>query len=453
MLKSINPATEALIEEHHETSPGDCESRLALAQETFRRWRAAEIPRREELARALSSLLRERRDRLAETATREMGKPITQARAEVEKCGLACDFFAEHARRFLANRYVETDAQISLVRYQPLGPVLAIMPWNFPYWQVFRCAVPAILAGNVVLLKHASNVCGVARAIEELFVEAGFPVGTLTSLYIDSSRAEELVGHPALRAVALTGSERAGRKVGAAAGRHLKKAVLELGGSDPFVVLDDADIPATAKAAAMARTQNTGQSCIAAKRFIVEESIAEQFLDAFVAEMESLRVGDPGDDATDLGPLARDDLRETLHQQVEESLQAGAKLCTGGKPRNGTGYFYPPTVLDAVQPGMRAFDEETFGPVAAVVRAKSRDEAVALANMSRYGLGASIWTGNAEVGAELTAQLDAGSVFVNEVVKSDPRLPFGGIKESGFGRELSEEGIREFVNTKAVWVH
>jgi acyl-CoA reductase-like NAD-dependent aldehyde dehydrogenase len=347
---------------------------------------------------------------------------------------------------------VRTDASRSFVRFDPLGPVLAVMPWNFPFWQVFRFAAPALMAGNVAVLKHAANVPGCALAIEEVFRRAGFPEGVMTTLLVASDRVAGLIRHPVIRAVTLTGSDRAGAAVASEAGRQIKKTVLELGGSDPFIVLADADPVWAAEQATKARTINTGQSCIAAKRFIVEEPAADPFERAFTERMAALKVGDPMDRSNDLGPLARKDLREALHDQVERTVKAGAELRTGGRPLGRKGYFYAPTVLTGVQPGMPAFEEETFGPVAAVIRARDADQAIALANRSPYGLAASVWTGDPKRGEDMAGAIEAGVVFVNGVVQSDPRLPFGGVKRSGYGRELSEFGIREFVNIKTVWV-
>lgn len=451
-MKSINPATEELIAEYAETSEGDVENRLKMADDAQRSWRTSSFPQRAERMKAMAQLLLDEQDSAARMMTQEMGKPIRQARAEIEKCAWVCEYYAENAERMLSERRVKTDAAKSYVRHDPLGAVLCVMPWNFPYWQVFRFAAPATMAGNATILKHASNVCGVALTIEELFVEAGFPAGLFATLLLPPERAQKLVEHPVVRGVTLTGSERAGRALAGAAGKSLKKTVLELGGSDPFIVLADADLPAAARAAAKARTQNTGQSCIAAKRFIVEEPALQEFTEAFVAEMKALNVGDPMDEEADLGPLARSDLRDTLHDQVQRSVQAGAALLAGGNLPDGAGWFYPPTVLASVRPGMPAFDEETFGPVAAIVPANDEREALELANQSRYGLGASLWTGDAARGEELAREIQAGCVFVNQIVKSDPRLPFGGVKDSGYGRELAEDGIIEFVNRKTVWV-
>jgi succinate-semialdehyde dehydrogenase/glutarate-semialdehyde dehydrogenase len=384
--------------------------------------------------------------------TLEMGKPIAQAEAEVEKCAWACEHFAAHAARVLAPEPLESDGRRAYLRHDPLGAVLAVMPWNFPLWQVFRCAAPALMAGNVVVLKHASNVPGCALAIEGLFRDAGLPDGGCVALLVPGSAVAGIVAHPAIAAVSLTGSEAAGAAVGAAAGAALKKCVLELGGSDPFLVLADADVEAVADAAVRARLLNNGQSCIAAKRFIVEEPVFEAFTRACVARLRAVRVGDPLDRAVELGPLARPDLRDELHAQVERSLAAGAVRLEGGRPLPGPGAFYAPTALGEVAPGMAAFDEETFGPVAALVRARSAAHAVALANRSRFGLGASVWTRDAARGEALAQDLECGQVFVNGIVKSDPRLPFGGVKASGHGRELSSHGLREFVNLKTVWV-
>lgn len=451
-MRSINPATEQVIAEYPPHSQVQIERRLQEAWGAFHGWRDRPFQERGQSLRSVAAVLRRRRGELAALMTAEMGKPITAAEAEIDKCALCCDWFAENAQRLLQAEPAPSDATRSYVRYDPLGPVLAIMPWNFPFWQIFRFAAPALMAGNVAVLKHASNVCGCALAVESVFHEAGMPRGLFTTLLIDGPAAEALIAHPAIRAVTLTGSERAGRAVGAAAGAALKKCVLELGGSDPFIVLADADIEATAAAAAAARCVNSGQSCIAAKRFIVAEPIARRFEEALAAAMSRQVVGDPMDRATQIGPLARADLRATLHEQVQRTLDAGARLLCGGRLPSGRGYFYPPTVLADVQPGMPAFDQETFGPVAAVTLARNVDEAVELANRSPFGLGASIWTADAAAAEGLVPRIEAGCVFINGAVKSDPRLPFGGVKASGYGRELAAAGIREFVNIKTVWI-
>jgi len=451
-MQSVNPATGAVLRDYPEHSSQEIAATLSRAETAFLSWRSLPFAERAALMRRAGANLRERRDEHAALMTSEMGKTFAAAKAEAEKCALCCDFYAEHAEGFLSPEAVATDASRSLVRYDPLGPVLAVMPWNFPYWQVIRFAAPALMAGNVGLLKHASNVPGCALAIEAIFQDAGFPRGCFQALMIGSRAVESVIADPAVRAVTLTGSEPAGMAVAAAAGRALKKTVLELGGSDPFIILEDADIKAAARTAAQARCINNGQSCIAAKRFIVVEAAAEAFEEAFLAAMSALRVGDPMDPSTDVGPMARVDLLEELHDQVERSVAAGAVLMLGGRRLDEKGAFYPPTVLTGVKPGMPAFDEETFGPVAAVIRAKDAMDAVALANRSPFGLGASLWTKDLRRGEALAAQIESGSVFINGMVKSDPRLPFGGVKRSGYGRELSAFGIREFVNIKTVWI-
>ena len=451
-MKAINPATEELIRDYPEPDEAEISERLAAAEQAWAAWRKVPFGERGRLMSAAAELLRERRDEYGRLMTDEMGKPLTAAEGEIDKCAWVCDFYAEHAEALLAAEAVATDASRSSIRYDPLGPVLAVMPWNFPFWQVFRFAAPALMAGNVGLLKHSANVPGCALAIEEVFRDAGFPDGTFTALLIPSARVPDLIRHPIVRAVTLTGSERAGMEVAAEAGRCLKKSVLELGGSDPFIVLADADPVASAREAARARTINSGQSCIAAKRFIVDETIADRFEEELVQRMEGLKVGDPLDRATEVGPMARADLLDDLDGQVRRTVEAGATLRTGGRRLAGKGWYYAPTVLAGVRPGMAAFDEETFGPVAAVIRARETEDAVELANRSPYGLAASLWTSDPIRAEALASEVEAGSVFVNGIVKSDPRLPFGGIKRSGYGRELSTVGIREFVNIKTVWV-
>jgi succinate-semialdehyde dehydrogenase / glutarate-semialdehyde dehydrogenase len=452
-MKSINPATEEVIGEYAEHSAAQIEKILATSAAAFGYWRKTEIEHRAGLMRQLAAVLRRGRESMAKLMTAEVGKTIGASEAEVEKCAGACEFFAANAARFLLPVAMASDASRSYVRFDPLGPVLAIMPWNFPLWQVFRFAAPALMAGNVGVLKHAPNVPGCALVIERAFLDAGFPVGVFSALLVaDNQAAQRLVEHPVIRAVTLTGSERAGAAVAEAAGGALKKTVMELGGSDPFIVLRDVDVESVARSAMEARCINNGQSCIAAKRFIVEQAVAEAFEGALAAAMSEMKVGDPMDAGTRVGPLARLDLLQALHDQVLRSVGQGAALLVGGRRREGRGFFYEPTVLGNVRPGMAAFDEETFGPVAAVVRAKNAEEAVELANQSRYGLGASIWTRDLDRAQAMAAELEAGCVFINGAVKSDARLPFGGIKNSGWGRELSEFGIREFVNVKTVWV-
>ncbi|MFI5370547.1 MAG: NAD-dependent succinate-semialdehyde dehydrogenase [Candidatus Eisenbacteria bacterium] len=452
MFRSLNPATGALIAEHVPHDAAEISSRLDAAVAAFGSWRHQSFERRAEPMTRLAAVLRRDRDALARLAVAEMGKPIAQAEAEVEKCAGCCEHFASQASRYLAPEPIATDASDSFVRFDPLGVVLAVMPWNFPFWQVIRAAVPALMAGDTVLLKHASNVMGCAAALERAFADAGFPPGAFAALRVDAATALGLVDDPRIAAVTLTGSEPAGRAIAARAGAALKRTVLELGGSDPFVVLADADVASVAEAATDARLQNNGQSCIAAKRFIIEAPIAEAFEAAFTERMARRRVGDPLDRATQLGPLARADLVDDLDRQVRESVAKGARVATGGRRLPGPGCYYAATVLTEVSPGMRCFDEETFGPLAAVTRARDATHAIELANTSGFGLGASLWTADAARGRELARDIETGYVFVNGVVRSDARLPFGGIKRSGWGRELSAFGIREFVDVKTVWV-
>jgi succinate-semialdehyde dehydrogenase/glutarate-semialdehyde dehydrogenase len=451
-LQSVNPATGEILETFTPTSSRELEAILATSHAAFLEWRTVPFKARAERMRQAAQTLRRRRAEFARTMALEMGKPVAQGEAEVDKCAWACEYYADSAEGFLAVQPRETDAKKSYVRFDPLGVVLAVMPWNFPFWQVFRFAAPALMAGNGGVLKHASNVPRCALQIEEVFREAGFPRGLFSTALIESSAVAGLIDDPRIVAVTLTGSELAGSKVAERAGKAIKKTVLELGGSDPFIVLEDADLDLAANTAADARLVNSGQSCIAAKRFIVVEAVAEKFIPKFVDQLQSRRMGDPLARDTQVGPQARLDLRDELHRQVEESIKRGAKRLLGGEIPRGTGAYYPPTLLAAVDKGMPAFDEETFGPVAAVIRAKDETDAVRLANDSQFGLGAALWTRDYARAERLAAQIEAGAVFVNGLVKSDPRLPFGGIKRSGYGRELSEYGIREFVNIKSVWM-
>ena len=451
-FQSINPATGDALETFAETSPDALEGILERADRASRDWRRRPVAERAERLRAAARLLRERKDAYARTMALEMGKPLAQGAAEAEKCAWACDYYAEHGSAFLADERREADGSRSYVRFEAIGPVLAIMPWNFPFWQVFRFAAPALVAGNAGLLKHAPNVSRCALEIEGVFREAGFPDGLFRAVFLENEAVGSVIADARVRAVTLTGSDRAGSQVAQQAGRHLKKTVLELGGSDPFIVLEDADLVKAAQVAAEARLINSGQSCIAAKRFIVVERVADRFLERFTAEMRARSVGDPLDPKTQIGPQARLDLRANLHRQVEESVKRGARLVVGGQLPEGSAAFYPPTVLVAVEPGMPAFDEETFGPVAAVIRARDEGDAIRIANASVYGLGAAVWTEDTKRGERVARDIEAGSVFVNGLVKSDPRLPFGGMKRSGYGRELSEYGLREFTNIKTVWV-
>lgn len=449
MLKSVNPFDQSLLGEYKELDERALDRKLEAAARTFRSWRMEKFAHRAALMKKAGDLLRSDKRKYAETISKEMGKVLREAEAEIEKCAGACDFFADHAEEFLRDRPITTEASKSFVCHQPLGPVLAIMPWNFPFWQVFRFAAPALMAGNVGLLKHASNVSQCSLAIEEVFTLAGFPEGAFQSLLIGSDKADRLIAHDHVAAVTLTGSEYAGTKVAAAAGKNLKKTVLELGGSDPFVVLEDADLDEAAKVATHSRMQNAGQSCIAAKRFIVVKKVADDFLARFQKNVEALRQGDPLKEETTMGPLARVDLAEDLEKQMQRSLERGATVITGGK-RNGANYA--PTILGSVSPGMPAFDEETFGPMAALIAVSDDKEAVGLANQHRYGLGASVWTKDPQRGERMAREIASGSVFVNSLMRSDQRLPFGGIKKSGYGRELSELGIKEFMNAKTIYV-
>lgn len=446
-LHTINPATGEELEHHPAASAEAMEVQLAELGLEALSWRRRVLAARSDVLRTVATRLETEREALARLMALEMGKPVGQGRAEVDKCVWTCRFFADHAAGFLAPVNVPTGASKSYLTFEPLGVVLCVMPWNFPLWQVFRAAVPALMAGNGVVLKHASNVSGCALAIAKLM--KGAPLRTLL---VGSEAVAGLVAHPAVSAVSLTGSTPAGRAVASAAGAALKKCVLELGGSDAYVVLEDAELGLAVETCVASRLINSGQSCIAAKRFIVVDSVREAFTRAFVEQMQHQKLGDPLDDGTEVGPLARRDLRDGLHDQVERSVAAGARVLLGGVVPEGPGAFYPPTVLTDVRPGMAAFDEELFGPVAAIVSARDEDEAVALANRSVFGLGGAVFTADAARGERVAARLEAGCVCVNDLVKSDPRLPFGGIKASGYGRELGELGIREFVNVKSVIV-
>ncbi|MFB6283616.1 MAG: NAD-dependent succinate-semialdehyde dehydrogenase [Halobacteria archaeon] len=452
-MKSINPATEELIRDYDQLDWSELDEKLETADERFEEWREQSLDHRQSLMREAADVLEENEDEYAETMTREMGKPIAESRSEVEKCAWVCRYYSENAREHLQDRQIATmpDAE-TYVKYQPLGVVFAIMPWNYPFWQVFRFAAPSLTAGNVGVLSHAPNVPGCAEAIEDVFEEAGFPEGAFTNLFIDNETSADVISDDRVKAVTLTGSERAGRAVASQAGENLKKTVLELGGSDPFVVLDDADVEFAAEQAVKSRTLNSGQSCIAAKRMIVHEDVYDEFLELFVEKMEELEVGDPEMETVDIGPQAREDLMEDLHDQVERSVEEGAKVLVGGEPLDRDGYFYPPTVLTDVQEDAAARCEEVFGPVAPVIEVEDEDEALEVANGVELGLGASVYTGDRERGRRFAEAFEAGAGFVNQFVKSDPRVPFGGIKKSGYGRELSSEGIREFVNRKTVWI-
>lgn len=451
-IETINPATGELVQRFKPTSAANVDAALARAARAFSAWRERPFGERAKLLKATAQTLRAQRERLAGLITLEMGKPITQSASEIEKCAWACDYFADNAASMLALEEIPTEATRSYARFDPLGPVLAVMPWNFPFWQVFRFAAPALMAGNVGLLKHASNVPQCALAIEAVFRASGVPAGVFQTLLVGSSAVERIIADRRVAAVTLTGSEPAGSQVAAIAGRYLKKTVLELGGSDPFIVLADADIERCCVVAAQARTVNSGQSCIAAKRFIVERPIAKPFILGFVDAMRALRVGDPCDPATEVGPLAREDLLQELHKQVRASVRKGARALCGGHRLKTAGSFYAPTVLADLRPGMPAYDDELFGPVASVLIARDADDAVRLANDTPFGLGASIWTADLPRAQELAGRIEAGDVHINDFVKSDPRLPFGGVKKSGYGRELGNYGIKEFTNIKSVVV-
>jgi succinate-semialdehyde dehydrogenase/glutarate-semialdehyde dehydrogenase len=451
-MSSINPATGEVLVRLEEISDAEVEARLARAVQTFRTWRRRPFADRAALMRRAADVLESRKEQLGRTMTLEMGKTFKAAVSEAEKCAWVCRFYADEAERFLADEEVKTAASRSFVRFLPIGPVLAVMPWNFPFWQVFRFAAPALMAGNVGLLKHASNVPQSALAIEEVFRLAGFPDGCFQTLLVGSSRVGRIVEDDRIAAATLTGSEAAGAAVASAAGRVIKKTVLELGGSDPFVVMPSANLESAVKTAVQARVINNGQSCIAAKRFIVHDAVYDRFERDLVARMAALKVGDPMDPATDVGPLASASELTKLVQQVDAAVRSGAKLLLGGKAAGGKGFYYPPTVLAGIPKSSPSYREEIFGPVAMLFRVKDVDEAIAVANDVPFGLGSSVWTNDEAERRRFVDDLEAGATFVNAMVASDPRLPFGGVKRSGFGRELAREGIREFVNVKTVVV-
>lgn len=452
-MQAINPATGKLGTSYPELPEADVPEVLDRVHEAFLAWRTVGFDERARRMKAAAAILRRRSSELARLCAEEMGKPVTAGKAEVEKCAVVCEFYADHAPAFLKNEPAASDARKSYITFQPIGIVLAVMPWNFPFWQVFRFAAPALMAGNAAVLKHASNVPGCALAIERVFHEAEFPNQLFRTLLISSRQVDQVIQHPQVRAVTLTGSEAAGRAVARSAGQALKKTVLELGGSDPYVILEDAELEATVLTCVTSRLINTGQSCIAAKRFIVVEPVRRKFEELFVERMRQEQPGDPLDERTSLGPLARVDLRDELHRQVQASVEAGATCLLGGKVPAGPGAYYPPTVLAAVTKGMPAYEEELFGPVASIIPAVDQADAIRIANDTPYGLGAAVFTRDEQRGERLAAtELNAGCCFVNAFVKSDPRLPFGGIKASGYGRELSHFGIKEFVNVKTVYV-
>ena len=451
-IASINPATGEKLKDFPAFDDNEIEKRLQRADKAFRNYRHTTFTERAEMLHAVSDLLFEEKQKFAELITLEMGKLFRDSVAEIEKCARGCQFYAENGERFLEQEPAQTDAAESYVEYQPLGPVLAIMPWNFPFWQVFRFAAPALIAGNVGLLKHASNVPQCALAIENVLCRAGFEEGVFQTLLIEPEQVEKLIVDPRVKAVTVTGSEKAGAAVASAAAREIKKAVLELGGSDAFIVMPSADLAGAVSTAVKARTINTGQSCIAAKRFIIADEIYERFLEQFVDRMRALKIGDPMDPQTELGPLATEQILQGVHDQVQKTIAAGAKLLTGGNRIHGPGFFYEPTVLVDIPKQSPAYREEVFGPVAAVFRVGDAHAAVKLANDTTFGLGSSAWTKDHEEQKLFASELDSGMVFINAMVASDPRLPFGGVKRSGFGRELGAAGIREFTNTKTIWI-
>lgn len=452
-LKSINPANGEIIREYEEYQSDEIDNAIEANYQAYKKWRKEPVKQRVGLLLEAARILREKKEGLAFNITVEMGKNIAEARAEVEKCAKVCEYYAQNGEAFLKNEVIVTEAQLSYAAMQPIGPVLAIMPWNFPLWQVFRFAAPALMAGNVCLLKHAANVPGCALAIENVFIEAGFPADVFRTLLVRSSKVEKIISDKRVKAVTLTGSTPAGKAVASAAGQHLKKCVLELGGSDPYLILKDADIDAAVEACVAGRILNAGQSCIGAKRFIIVDEVYEEFAEKFTDKMRAITLGDPFDETKDMGPLAKSSFREDLHRQVESSVNKGAKLLTGGYIPNRVGAYYPATVLGEVQPGMVAYHEELFGPVASLIRATDEADAIRIANDTVFGLGAAVFTRDIKRGQQIAEEeLEAGCCFVNDFVRSDLRMPFGGVKESGYGRELSHYGMKEFLNIKGVYI-
>ena len=452
-LISINPSTGKIIKEFSELTEEDIASDIKKAGKSFSKWRITDLKHRSRLLNNVAEDLRSNCEKYSELMTEEMGKPIKEARSEIEKSAWVCNYYSENATKFLKPSIVETDASQSYITFLPLGIILGIMPWNFPFWQVFRFAAPTLMAGNVCLLKHASNVTRCSLAIESIFRNAGFPDGCFISLLIQNNRVGEIIDNPLVKAISLTGSTSAGKIIASKAGAVLKKTVLELGGSDPYIVLKDANLNEAVSACVTGRLINTGQSCIAAKRYIIEESISEAFQKKLILAMKKKLIGNPLDELNDLGPIARNDLRETLHHQVIKSIDAGAKCLLGGKMPSGSGFFYPITILADVKKGMVAYEEELFGPVACIIPVKNKTQAIKVANDTSFGLGAAIFTSDIDKGEKIARDfIEAGTIFVNDFVRSDPRLPFGGIKESGYGRELSKFGMKEFVNIKTVYI-
>jgi succinate-semialdehyde dehydrogenase/glutarate-semialdehyde dehydrogenase len=446
---SINPYNGEQVGQYTALTSIELENILDKSAEVFKTWSREPLSVRTGLIKKAAEVLRENVEDYAQMITSEMGKPISESRAEVNKCAWVCDYYAENAETFLAPEVIETDAEQSFVRHDPIGTVFAVMPWNFPFWQVFRFAAPTLTAGNTGLLKHAPNVFGCAEMIEDVFTKAGYPEGVFQNLIVHHDQTEKIIAHDAVKAVTLTGSEMAGSAVAQIAGKYIKKSLLELGGNNSFIVLEDADIDKAVKTAVSARMLNCGQSCIAAKRFILLESVYDEFVEKFTKAVREIKKGDTTDDATQVGPLARKDLADQLNRQVKESISQGATLLAGGKQDN---CFHEPTILGNIKPGMAAFDEETFGPLAAIIKAKNIDEAFSLSEQSKYGLGVSVFTRDTAKAVEYASRVSDGAFFVNELVKSDPRLPFGGNKRSGYGRELAKDGMMEFINKKVVYV-
>jgi succinate-semialdehyde dehydrogenase/glutarate-semialdehyde dehydrogenase len=448
-FKSINPYNNQVVGTFKGLTIDETKAKLDNAQKAFESWKNVSLEERIGLLKKAGQLLRNNLQRYAEMITLEMGKPIAESKSEITKCAWVCDYYAENAAAFLADEIIPTDAQLSLVKHNPIGGVLAIMPWNFPFWQVFRFAAPTLTAGNTGLLKHAANVFGCAQLIEEVFTKAGYPPYVFQNLIVHHDATEQIIAHPGVKAVTLTGSERAGSAVASMAGKYLKKSLLELGGNNAFIVWEDADIDKAVKTAVTARMLNCGQSCIAAKRFILVESIYDEFVAKFTVAIKALKSGDPLDETTQVGPMARKDLADQLHQQMNDSIAQGAELLLGGKQEN---CYHEPTILGNVLPGMPAFDQETFGPLASMIKAKNKAHTITLSEQSNYGLGVTIFMENTDAALQYASQLSDGAFFINELVKSDPRLPFGGTKQSGYGRELAKDGMMEFVNRQTVYV-
>ena len=451
-MKSINPFNKKLIKEYSEHSVSEVDIIIYDVNKEWKTWRNTSFTFRSKLMKKAGEILRSDMQKFAELITSEMGKVISQSEAEIEKCAALCDYYADHSQQILNDEIIETDAHKSFASFEPLGSILAIMPWNFPFWQVFRFAVPNLMAGNAVILKHAPNVCGCSLAIEKIFRKAGFPDNIFRSLIIPVELVDRIIANDLISGVTLTGSAKAGSIVASQAGKYLKKSVLELGGSDPFIVLKDADLKKACQAGTDSRLLNAGQVCISAKRFIVEDEISDEFIENQKTLFENYKVGDPMNKSSDMGPMARLDLLENINHQVRKSIEMGARLICGGNIVEGDGFFYQPTILTNVKKGMPVYDEETFGPVSVIIRVKNAEEAIKVANDSIYGLGASIWTNDLSRGEAVARKIEAGAVFVNGMTKSDARMPFGGTKKSGYGRELASYGIKEFLNIKTIWM-